>query len=408
MCMKKCIAGLALVLGMAGLARGQVNIAWAAAAQVAAGGPATQPVAVGRAQAGAGAATQPGAGAATEPAEQVAGDTPTTITIHETNADPKVVLAEFQKQAHADIALWPPQMWDGNRGQVPTVTLDLDNVPFWTAISAFCDQVNCRPENFGNNAGITLMQGRGQPLLGGKVKDCGMLTMIATGASHNRSISYENDQVNRDDHVEIMVLADPKMRILTYKPSPLMDVIDDENGVSLLSNTPPQTYDQDAQNFKFEFSVPLTYPEKYGQKIAHLKGSLSMTQVTKTQLLEFDDLAASVGKSKTAGDRTVEIKSFSVDANQNARLDMLVTRPAGAKQMSGNIFSELRSMKVIDANGESQSLNGGGGGSDRSINWQCQFQLKIGKTAKFSWPVVTETKEVEIPFEFEDLALPQE
>jgi hypothetical protein len=158
----------------------------------------------------------------------------------------------------------------------------------------------------------------------------------------------------------------------------------------------------------FQVNIPLNYPANVGTKIARLKGNLEMLTATKTATVEFDDLAKSVGAKKTVSSRTVELKEFAVDGNHNARVHLIFSRlPAQIQNFGMDDFNQIRDITITDSDGTVEQLNGGFmGGNNLQMDWQGNFQVKPGTTLKLTWEFATEMKELEIPFELDDLQLP--
>src|SRR5262245_12048770 len=88
------------------------------------------------------AAAQP----ASHPATSISPSGTTLITLHVANAQPLAVSEALSQQAGVTVAPWPPQIWGDQAGPaVPHITLDLDSVPFWSAMTKFCAAANVRP-----------------------------------------------------------------------------------------------------------------------------------------------------------------------------------------------------------------------------------------------------------------------
>jgi hypothetical protein len=70
-------------------------------------------------------------------------------------------------------------------------------------------------------------------------------------------------------------------------------------------------------------------------------------------------------------------------------------------------FNQIRDITITDSDGNIEQLSGGFmGGNNLQLDWQGNFQVKPGATLKLTWEFATEMKELEIPFELDDLQLP--
>jgi hypothetical protein len=346
---------------------------------------------------------QRAAAAIYEIAENIANE-PAYITLHVKNEDPQVVAREISRQGNVPISANDPQMWTRLAKQ-HRVTLDLDRVPFWDAMIAFCNQADCQPGLWGNGRTLQLFEGKQGSLLAGKGKDCGRVIVTPMSAFHNENINYASGNISRNDMLTLAVYADPKLRILNYDSMPLMDLIEDEKHNSLLGPI-QQTGIGSAQGLIFQVNIPLQYPPNVGTKIARLKGNLEMLTATKTATVEFDDLAKSVGTKKTSASRTVELKEFAVDGNHNARVHLVFSRTP-VQNFGMDDFNQIRDITITDSDGNVMQSSGGSmGGNNQQIDWQQNFQVKPGAKLNLTWQFPTEMKELEIPFELDDLQLP--
>ena len=155
-----------------------------------------------------------------------------------TNENPNVVLADIVRQSKVPIAIWPEQMWSGQWGKVPSITLNLDHVAFWPAMMQFGKVAEAHPGSMGNENHITLMQGNDQSM-GGVMFQQGRFTFIASRIEHHRSINLNDNSAANDDQIALTVLLDPKTRLVRYW-LPQATQATDENGTSLLPQNASQ------------------------------------------------------------------------------------------------------------------------------------------------------------------------
>jgi hypothetical protein len=85
--------------------------------------------------------------------------------------------------------------------------------------------------------------------------------------------------------------------------------------------------------------------------------------------------------------------------------------PAPDRDPWDNLANEFRAATVLDADGTFVPINGGGGG-DTEVDWTGSFlmrrQMAFKPPFSLRWEIVTQTRDMTIPFKFKDLPLPPE
>lgn len=339
-------------------------------------------------------------------------EAPTYVSLHFSNGNPSVVLADIVRQTKLPIAIWPEQMWSGQWGQVPSITLNFDHAAFWPAMLQFGKMANAHPGSMGNENHITLMQGIDQST-GGVLFQQGRFTFIAARIEHRRSVNLNDQSVDNADQISLTVLLDPKTRLLHYWQPRATEAVD-ENGASLA----PKIFPQEPQpqqlwpcNWLLNTQLNLEYPEKVGKTLVHCKGVLPVSLVTETKTLRIPDLTKAVGTTVTEAGRQVQVKSFNF-AKGNGQMEATITQTGKTIAQVNGLFEQIRQAKILDADGNEVESNGSGGGSDRSVDWSWNMQPENGKHPQpklpFSlvWEVVAATKNQDVAFEFNNLPLP--
>jgi hypothetical protein len=340
---------------------------------------------------------------------------PTFITLHVTDADPKTVLAEIVKQSHADIEAWPQDLWNGQHNTKAKISLNMDHEPFWQAMGEFGAASQTSPQQSngrGPPSAILICQGGCDPKFGGIMKQFGMYTVVATSISHNLSTQLGRTTTDRNNYLYLEVYADPKVYLVGFGPAKL-DVASDENGMSLVDSR--QSLDG-GMNFnafctwQFNLNVSINFPDHYGQKLKRASGVFRATVASQIDELKFDDLSKSVGAKTTAGNHTVQIRSFDFQGDHGS-LAFHVTRTASAVTAGGNMFGELNNVQIIDAAGKRMGMGGSQGTAAQDwVDWSVSFNSDgpAKLPLSFVWDVVGQTQTIDQPFEFDDLVLPQE
>src|SRR5690348_15403952 len=167
----------------------------------------------------------------------------TPITLKMESVHPRDVLEELSKQTGVTIQVWPEQLWNQNNGRngPPTsVTIDVDQKPFWEAMEEVCTQTNLYPVNMGNNDALTLQWRGGGNASGpfGKkpVSASENGTVVATQIQRSHTINFDADdpKPTRTCGIYIEGFVDPRLRIASYSGQPTIEKAEDENGNSIL------------------------------------------------------------------------------------------------------------------------------------------------------------------------------
>lgn len=339
-------------------------------------------------------------------------EAPTYISLDVTNANPNTVFADIKRQAKVAIDLWPKEIWNGQWGQVPSITLKLEHVAFWPAILQFSKMANAHPGSMGNDNRITLMQGRDSTVEGVTYQQ-GRFTFIASSIEHHRGINLGDNAITSNDQISLTVLLDPKTHMVGCWQPQLTEATD-ENGTSWLpKNAPPRQPQQMWCNWKFDNQLALEYPEKIGKTLVHCKGVFPVCLVTESKTMRVPDLFKAVGTTVTEGGWQLQIKSFNF-ADGKGQMEANVSLVGKTTMSAIDMFTQIRQARIMDADGTELESNGGGGGSDRNVDWTWNLQPKNenGKPAQLKapfslvWDLVSATKNQDVPFEFKDLPLP--
>ncbi len=341
--------------------------------------------------------------------DKIVADRPTLITLHVNEANPRDVFAEIAKQAHVDLPIWPDQLWtDARFGNIPKITLDIDQQPFWPALVAACDVASVHLQSMGPNQAMTVMQGASNGMLAGPQYTSGLFLIIAQGASRNHGVSFVPGRAGENnDSIQFQLYADPKARLLDVHNQAVLTLATDDKGNSLVTtsdNNNIPRFRGNQQNWAVPFTAPLRYPDDGYTKITKLKGTLEATVVTKSQTLEIPDMAAAINTTHAIGHWTVQVTEFSINGAGGSYKVKIETGGAQPNE----VFTAARSIRLIDAAGHSLTNGGGGSGNPTEINYGSGLNASgpIKSPVKLVWDVVTETKEQSIPFEFSDLPLP--
>jgi hypothetical protein len=335
-------------------------------------------------------------------------ESPTLITLHMKEANPRDIFAEIARQAHVDLPIWPEELWkDARFGPIPKLTLDIDQQPFWIALVSACQNASAHIQSMGLNREMTIMQGASNDMLAGPRCMSGLFIIVAESAGRNHQVSFTPGQTfSNNDSIQFKLYADPKAHLLGLQNLATLTLATDDKGGSLIGpgNAVPQ-YVGNVQAMMANFNAPLHYPNDGYTQVAKLKGMVDVTVAAKKETLEIPDLAAAGDKLFPIGRWTVQVNNFHVtgaSGSFNLKIDTGGAPP-------NDIYTTAQNIRVMDAAGHALNRMGGGGsGFNNEINYQASFNspAPIKTPVKMVWDVVTETKTQSIPFEFTDLPLP--
>jgi len=378
-----------------------------AADQLAARGESIRPAMIALAVLGKTPEEQSSAAAVIARLDKAIAESPTLITLHMKDANPRDVFAEIGRQAHMDLPIWPEELWkDARFGNIPKLTLDIDQQPFWVALMTACQDASAHIQSMGQNREMTVMQGANNDMLGGPRYTSGLFIVVAESAGRNHQVSFgPGRNFNNNDSIQFQLYADPKAHLLEVQNTATLTLATDDKGSSLIggASAVPQ-YRANVQGLMANFTAPLHYPNNGYTQITKLKGTVDLTVAAKTETLEIADMAAG-DKLYPISRWSVQVKEFHVTGSNgsvNLKIDTGGAPP-------NDIYTAAQNIRLIDATGHALNRMGSGGsGFNTEINYQCSFHMTapIKTPVKLVWDIVTETKLKSVPFEFADLPLP--
>jgi len=338
---------------------------------------------------------------------------PTLITMHLKDASAQTVLAELNKQAKVNIAVWPPL---ANQPDATKVTIDVDRKPFWLVVREFCEKARYSPMQMGQGGQITLQRG---PDSWGRVpfmqKECFFVTADSANRTHN--VDFSNpQQIQNHFYVQFKVLVDPKLRVLQGPGVLKLEEVIDDKGNSLIPNTNFGESYNSWGSWMWNVSAQLQYQPNLGSKIAVFRAKARFLVQSKGERWEIDDVLNAKDKEKTAPSNTKYIfKGLSKVANGYQA--QIVVRNAGNVVQGRNPMVDVGTLQqciqLVDAAGRSYSSGGlSGGGGVAQLTYSLTFNAqspdgqKLGAPAKLIWDIPLEVKEISIPIEFKDLPIP--
>ncbi len=364
---------------------------------------------------------------------------PSMITLHEKDVLPRQLFADLSKQSGVNLEPYPSELWDMR--QWPTVSIDIDNQPFWTAMRALTDVTGIDLRQWNDH--LNLMQsGNGQRA--GRVYVSGPFQISLLSAMRTQSINYGvNEQVNSNFQLTFAAMAEPKLGVLRSSYLAKIDEATDDQGNSLLAGAKlPGMIDRAVRQLAnrqmeaamsmnggggfWNFTSNMDFPLDAGRRLALLRGSIGVVLRTASEAVEVPDLLTADNVVRLAGGWKFTVLRLKKVENRY-ELPVSIAWQGGPRVNSGQVNivadSGITSLKLFDAEGK-QFPNGGMQTSGNGQVEQCTFlfnansseagnaravggaRQKVGEPAKAAWRVATEMKEIRVPFEFKDVPLP--
>lgn len=218
----------------------------------------------------------------------------TLITLHLKDATPQ----EFYTALWSQTSL-PP--FDAKKFKFwrnpPSISLDVDNEPFWLVMRQVAQKYGISVANFGNSPkeeALAPNQSAGS-LAGKTVSNQPFLFTINTiDHSLQRTMhidSTEKQPVVRDRlHLTIRIFSDLKFPLLQEGTTVTVTQATNDKGISLLEQNPTERKAGGFDKFQAYFQLPLVPQPTNGGMITTLKGSMRTVIATKSTSWKIDDL----------------------------------------------------------------------------------------------------------------------
>jgi hypothetical protein len=320
------------------------------------------------------------------------------------------VLEDFARQAGADLGIQRRQIV--NYAKTRRISIDLDQVNFWTALRVLSDRTGLRPQPYASDPQMVL-QLNANAMFGGfdmfsdAAKVSGGFLIIPWMCRLNRSVDYERD-------------TEPRLHVIGPSNQEWLQQCLDDQGNSLMGARRPSHFFNNGRGWWWTMQANLKEVPHMGQHIASLRGELKFNLQSKSELIEIADPQNIKDLVKTAGKHTITFKQF---ANENGqwKLTLSVTNmPArSGPRPAQNFFSMLQ---VLDAQNQpysraDMSITGPAQQSEITMRFMAVSNAPmmrmgggemegLGLPKMLRWEVPTETRLVSAPFELTDLALP--
>lgn len=343
---------------------------------------------------------------------------PTLVTLRLKSATPRQVFAELARQGYADIRSNPPELLD-SRAAAPA-DFEVVAEPFWSAMFKACRQwklsvVTSAPGQLTLSDLPAGSARTGERTVG--QAPCSLGGAFAVAALHitrNHSVELNSkENIRRSCSLQLMVLPEPKVRILQGSTMALLTEAVDENGKSLLGAAMMIDQMQAPYSPVWYTHCQLQPPAEAGQRIA-LRGSLRFVVQTRVETGRVENpLAAKNVETIVAGRRFV--------LKEMVRKGEMYTAKISAQRSNANVneFSGQGApvqFRLLDAQGTPMSRSGTPrmiSGTPELAEIEVQFQQPAAQDGQptadpacLVWDIPIDSREVEVPFEFKDLPMP--
>jgi hypothetical protein len=229
----------------------------------------------------------------------------TTITLSAKNMPLADVFAAIEKQTGNKIVDNREEPEEGSTG--PTITLELKDEPFWSAVDQILDQANLSVSSLGGEEALSVVARgeNGAPRVG-RATYQGPLRFEALEVQATRGLR-QADQASLRLQMEIG--WEPRVRPIMIS-QPLAEIEATTDGGDKLTISNPegmQDMEVPAGTQSAEIVVPFELPGRDVKKIASLRGKLHALVPGRHAKFEFKDLSQASGKSQRLGGVQVTI-----------------------------------------------------------------------------------------------------
>lgn len=354
---------------------------------------------------------------------------PTLVTLQFKDAPAKDVYDALARQAgitwREAEAVW--------QRRLPPLTVDIKRLPFWMALNTLEGKTGIGLVRWGGEAGYWLgYRGGDRTLLSGAQSVSGPFLLLAHHIERSETFSLALGMGSREPRgrrflqIGLLLFVDPKLRVGRVGSLRLEDAVDESLQPLLGDNTPREQSLYGSSAIPVEGVIGFSLPAKRGRRIQRLMGTLRLTALTKSERWEIPAGATSaaaipkVVADPAGGDRTFTFQALRQSEGPpgyEIELSYTAARPPVGNTSftpdAGDVFTEIH---LFDAENREWRRTGGnvaGGGDGKQVRYRFygSFVAGTGERApgppvRLVWEIPVEYREIEVPFEFNDLSIP--
>jgi len=331
---------------------------------------------------------------------------PTLLTIHLSKVPANEVITEMERQAKCELPIWPPNF------NLPNVTINADRAPLLQVLRDLCIQAKLVPQYMGSNRPMALMAQQSKTFMSAPSVTSGAYLVFANSITALQSAGYSKpEETHSNVDIDFILCLEPKLQILGRAPqADINQAIDDAGKSWAPQSAPVPVQNNPAGEGVFHITGSLKRPPGYGKTLTRLKGAIRLQVPSKTETLEVADILNAKNLTKVVGSRTFQITTTAQADNRIYSIDVDIVE---ANPTPGYNPYPNHSARLLTKDGRSYGPpNGGGGGGNGHYHYNLYFDSQQNNRAanappqKLIWDIPTETKEIAVPFEFANLALP--
>jgi len=333
------------------------------------------------------------------------------VTMHYTHAPLMKVLADFARQAGGNLGIDDPSVVKFAEGRVATI--NLDNAGFWQAMRAVKDASGLSP--WVGQSGLTLAPAQGRVIMQVDFSDkyarsSGGLFIVPIGSREQSDISYVTGLTSGGMWLTLNVIPEPKLHVIGASMVDwLKDCVDDK-GHSLMPTEPNRRFfpgfmmQRGVRQPLWSLQTSLREVPGMGSKIARLRGEINLSAQTRSQVFEIDDITQAHGATTQDGPASFTVMGCS-KTNMNYQLTLMIR---GITANDPQFLDFVNSAELVDDKGQTIiRQNYIPRPSPEGVNIVLTFQPTQSTPVKLRWEKTLERKNLKIPFELDDLPLPE-
>jgi len=350
--------------------------------------------------------------------EQIGETGASSITLDLNDVSPQQFFSELSKQIRAELLPAQENLWDNNT--FAKQSIKVQSASFWEVMKLAQEKFGIEVVQWGDGIRI-VPNGQGGGTMRGPSAVSGPFMVVAQRVHRAQTIDLANGGGTQNEfHVQFMGFAEPKLRLLQAGSELQLDEATDDNGNSLiLTNAPAHNGYASGINGAWNFTARIRYPEQNpGRKIARLKGRLPVILQTGYESIDIEDPLSQKNVVKNLGGMKFVMKEL-LRNNDRFTLKLAIhVNPEMHARLQGilNNNGNNADLRLIDDTGQtyfaqSRGTNNVNNVFDVTIDfvsdpYRRSNRKTPGQPVKLTIRVPTETKNVSIPVEFNDLPIP--
>lgn len=343
---------------------------------------------------------------------------PSIITIKADRITPAELFARVSEQCGVKLETMPPNLFDSMRDN--RLSIDIDHQPFWPAMKTMTEKTGLSLTGWNNDMKLT----SGQNVQGPTVVS-GPYQITATNIQRSRMVDLGSGASGNTFVVQLMIMAEPKLKMTRASGGAKLETAVDENGASLVPAGGDGRVDYgyySSMGNMWHVQAALADVPNIGKRIATLRGSVEAVLCTRSERIEIAQVLDAKNVDKAIGDASITLVEVARRGNDGfelrlrARLNSASAVNANGGGGGGDLDwtrFPMQAIRLLDANGRQLQSRGSSASVTNNV-YETTLQYAMlgldgsptGEPVTLVWDVPVETKPITIPFEFKDLPVP--